>query len=92
MVPLFGFGLPICAEGIYLETRNPKTEEEDSVAWKTMAKGAFVIGCGLALAIRNYKVAIAFALLSPGLVFGLMCFAYWGWIMIYIFLRGVRAV
>jgi hypothetical protein len=89
VAPIFAVGLAVLIKGAYLETRNPRSNEEDDVAWAVLAVGASMIGAAIGLLFRfPATTTIALAILFPAVGFALLVYLYWACMIGYvIFIR-----
>jgi hypothetical protein len=86
-VALFCAGLAIFAAGVYLETRNPRSGQEDVFAWEVLAAGVFLIGVGASLPFLPSWLAVAIGLASPFVAFESAVIVYWTIIILIAFFR-----
>ena len=76
---LFAIGFAVLIKGFYLETQNPRSNEEDHVAWAVLAIGASLIGAGTGMLFRcTITQTIALAIAFPPIGFALFCSLFWG--------------
>ena len=76
-VPVVVIGAAFFLCGIYLETRNPRTNAEDNFAWGVLALGTSMTAGGVAIPfVRSWVVALI-ALASPFFGFWLAVAAFW---------------
>lgn len=88
-VVLLGIGLVVFVVGAYLETRNPRTNDEDDVAWRVLGVSAFLIGTGAGLLFVGPIKAIMIGVVSPFIGFWLMVAIVWSFILIHVIIRNV---
>ena len=87
---VFAIGMAVFAIGAYLETRNPRSDDEDAVAWFVLAMGAAVIGTGVTLPFARPLRVVLVALASPFVVYGVAVLALWAWTVMVEAPRGWR--
>jgi len=81
-VATLGVGLAVFVAGAYLETRNPRTNDEDNFAWCVLAVGTSLIGMGGSLPFARPVLVIVIALASPFIAFALAVFTFWALVML----------
>ena len=81
-LPIFCAGLAVFVAGVYLETRNPRSNEEDDFAVQVLAVGAFLLGIGASLPFVPAWLALAIGLVSPFLAFALAVIVVWSVIIL----------
>jgi hypothetical protein len=74
---LTAIGLGIFVAGLYLETRNPRSNNEDDVAWCILGIGAFLTGVGVSLRFVPTWLSIAIGIASPFVAFALAVTVVW---------------
>jgi hypothetical protein len=75
---VFGIGLVTVIGGAWLESRNPRSNLADDVAWCVLAAGGFLIGLGVSLPFAKPIVAVAVGLAFPLVGWWLLMCAVWG--------------
>jgi hypothetical protein len=79
---LTAIGLGIFVVGIYLETRNPRSNNDDTVACCVLAVGAFLTGMGVSLRFVPTWLSIAIGIASPFVAFALAVTVAWSIIIL----------
>ena len=75
-------GVVLFIVGGYLETRNPRSNDEDCVALATLALGASLAGAGIGILFRYPMVtALLFAVILPPCLFALCSILFWAWVV-----------
>lgn len=75
-------GIVVLVVGVYLETRNPRSNAEDDFAWCLLAVGVSMLGTGISIPfVRPLWVAVV-ALGLPFVAYVLAVSAFWGWVVI----------
>ena len=72
-----GIGLVTAIVGAWLETRNPRSNLEDDLAWLVLAAGMCLIGAGVSLPFARPAMVILSAIAFPVAGWWLLVFAYW---------------
>jgi hypothetical protein len=72
-----GIGLVTPIVGGWLETRNPRSNLEDDLAWCVLAAGMCLIGAGVSLPFARPPIVILSAIAFPVGSWWLLVFAYW---------------
>jgi hypothetical protein len=86
---IFATGIAVFAWGIYLETRNPRTNAEDDFAWQVLGAGTFLIGIGATLRflplrlVARLPIAIVIGIMSPFFAFALAVFVIWSVVILF---------
>lgn len=75
-------GLLIFACGFYLETRSPRTNVEDNIAWLVLGAGVSIGSFGIALRFLHPVFAGIVAVLAPFAAFVLLVVMFWGLLLI----------
>lgn len=75
---VIAIGLVTVLAGAWLETRNPRSNFADDVAWSVLAAGGFLIGLGVSLPFVRPIVAVAVGLAFPIVGWFLLVVAFWG--------------
>lgn len=75
-------GAAIFAIGIHLETRNPRSNIEDNIAWCVLAIGVALMGAGVGQKLAGWKGAILFAIVAPPYAFIGAVAIIWGLIIL----------
>lgn len=65
MAAIVGSGIAIVIVGAWLETRNPRSNLEDDVAWCLLAAGMCLIGAGIGLPSARPTTVILSAIAFP---------------------------
>jgi hypothetical protein len=60
-----GIGVVMVIAGAWLETRNPRTNSADNVAWCVLFAGMFSLGIGISLPFRHPIVVLLIGIASP---------------------------
>jgi hypothetical protein len=81
-IALVGMGVWLLVQGIQLELRNPRTNEEDDFAWGVLALGAFLAGIGGSMPFMRIRWVIVIGLASPLAGFGIVVWLVWGCIIL----------
>ena len=82
-VPVVAAGLVTLAEGVALETRNPRTNDEDNEAWCILATGAAITGAGISIPfVRPYLVPLI-AIASPLVGYAVVVLLVWSCIVLW---------
>ncbi len=76
-VALLCVGMPSFVLSMYLETRNPRSEAEDNLAWQLFTLGMFLVGTGASLPFMRAGWAMVVGALSPGVAFALLVVLVW---------------
>lgn len=79
----FVLGLLFFACGLYLETRNPRSNTEDAIAWLTLGVGVFVGSFGVALRFFRPLVAVIVAFVAPPVAFCAAVALFWVCLILY---------
>ncbi len=74
---IFCAGLAVFVAGVYLQTRNPRSDEEDVFAWQVLAVGVFLLGVGVSLPFVRAWLALAIGFVSPYIAFMLAVLVVW---------------
>jgi uncharacterized membrane protein YphA (DoxX/SURF4 family) len=74
---IFCSGLSVFVAGVYLETRNPRSNEEDIFAWQVLAVGTFLLGVGCSLPFVGTWISLAVGLASPFAAFVVAVIVVW---------------
>jgi hypothetical protein len=72
-----GIGLVTVTVGAWLETRNPRSNLEDDLAWCLLAAGMCLIGAGVSLPFARPIIVILSAIAAPVAGWCLLFLAYW---------------
>jgi hypothetical protein len=86
-IAIAAMGLGIFVVGAYLETRNPRSNDEDVCAWCVLAIGTFLVGTGASLPFAPFWASIAIGFASPLVAFALAVIASWSMIILNEFFR-----
>ena len=70
-------GLAIFAIGCYLETRNPRSNAEDDLAWLVLGIGVSLVAFGVSLWILRPLFALIIAIIAPPVAFCLAVVIVW---------------
>src|SRR5580704_6543148 len=81
-IALFCVGSVLFGGGIYLETRNPRTGEEDIVAWCVLGIGVAMVSVGASLPFVPVWAVVPIGIASPFVAFVLAVIAVWALIML----------
>ncbi len=76
-IVILAAGLIVFAKGAYLETRNPRSNDEDNAALCILATGSFMIGVGLCIPFARPAIVILVAAASPFVAAALTVFVVW---------------
>lgn len=69
--------------GLYLTTRNPRTNREDDIAWGVWSVGMFLIGVGVGVACKRSRRDIAIlGIAFPIGGFLLLAALFWTYIIV----------
>ena len=86
-VALFCAGCAVFADGIYLETRNPRSNAEDDVAWCVLGVGVAMTAAGASLPFLPIWLVILIAIASPLIAFGTAVIVVWSVIILNAFFQ-----
>jgi len=84
-------GLVVFAEGAYLETRNPRSNDEDNTALCILAMGSSMIGAGISIPFARPVIVILVAAASPFVAFSFAVFIVWCVLPLYFALKSLIA-
>ncbi|MEX2168852.1 MAG: hypothetical protein WD851_06055 [Pirellulales bacterium] len=76
-----GVGLLILFCGLWLSSRNPRSNQEDDFAWFVFSVGAAFIGAGITSPSKRPLFIAVAALLAPFIAFAFLVLLYWGCII-----------
>ena len=76
-VALFCAGCAVFAVGLYLETRNPRSNAEDHVAWCVLGIGVAITTAGASLPFLPVWLVLPLALASPFIAFLIAVAVVW---------------
>jgi hypothetical protein len=79
---IFCIGLIVFAEGAYLETRNPRSNAEDDVAWLVLGVGVTMIAIGASTPFAPLWAVALIGTASPFVAFGLAVVVVWSVIIL----------
>jgi len=86
-VALFCAGCVVFAAGLYLETRNPRSNAEDDFAWRVLGVGVAMMAAGASLPFVPTWLVIPIAIVSPWIAFVAAVVLLWSVIILNAFLR-----
>jgi hypothetical protein len=81
-VALFFAGLALFGDGVYLETRNPRSNAEDDVALCVLAAGVALITIGTSLPFLPIWAVALIGIVSPFAAFGVAVIVFWMIVML----------
>jgi hypothetical protein len=64
-VTALGIGLATLITGAWLETRNPRSNVEDTIAWWVLAAGMFLLGVGVSLPFARPIISVLIGIVFP---------------------------
>jgi hypothetical protein len=70
-------GLSVFVAGVYLETRNPRSNEEDDFALQVLTVGTFFLGVGCSLPFVRPWISLAIGLAAPFAAFICAVSVFW---------------
>lgn len=76
-VAVLGVGLATVIAGACLETRNPRSNVEDAVAWGILGAGTFLLGVGATLPFARTLVAVCVGVVACLVAWWLVVSVYW---------------
>jgi hypothetical protein len=76
-VAALGIGLATVITGAWLETRNPRSNAEDIIAWRVLAVGMFLLGVGVSLPFARPIIAVLIGIACPIVAWWLLVCAFW---------------
>ena len=81
-VTVLGIGLATLITGAWLETRNPRSNVEDNIAWLVLFAGMFLLGVGVSLPFARPIIAVLIGFVFPLVGFCLLSSFYWIWLFL----------
>jgi hypothetical protein len=75
--PVLAAGLVVFANGVYLETRNPRSNDEDNIAICVLAVGASITGAGISIPFVRPLIVVLVAMASPVIAYALAVIVFW---------------
>jgi hypothetical protein len=88
-VPIIAAGLAVFANGVFLETRNPRSNDEDDFAWRILAIGISIIGAGVSIPFVRPWIVPLVAIASPFVAFAAAVILFWSAIILNALIRTV---
>lgn len=82
-ITLVGIGVWVLVQGVHLELKNPRTNEEDNIAWAVLALGAFLFGIGASIPFTRMGRALLIGVAAPFVGFAVLVAIVWGYIILY---------
>lgn len=74
---VLGIGVALLIVGVWLETRNPRSNVEDTIACGVLSAGMFLLGVGVILPFGRPILAVSIGIVFPIVGWWLLVIAYW---------------
>jgi hypothetical protein len=81
-VALLCAGCAVFADGIYLETRNPRSNVEDDIALCVLGIGVAMMAAGASLPFLPIWLVVTVAIVSPSIAFSIAVAVVWSVIIL----------